>query len=83
MDSNNIIVLILCVIMSACAGAVGYFLGERSGSLEGFLNGAITVLTANDDFLAYNSHLIKHMQQQDEDDDDDDGDYHNDYYECQ
>ena len=77
-------VLIACVVVSGLAGLLGYILGHREGTLEGFLNGAVTILTENDDFLAYNSHLVKHMQQKAEgEDDDDDDDYHNDYYECQ
>lgn len=76
METNSVTILILCVIISACAGALGYFLGERYGSVEGFLNGAITILTENDDFLAYNSRLVKRIQQkgaeQPDDSDDDD-----------
>lgn len=75
--------LIFMIVLSSLGGLTGYYIGHHVGMLEGFVNGAMTVLTANDDFLAYNSHLVKHMQKQDEDNDDDDDDYHNDYYECQ
>ena len=52
-------VLIACVVVSGLAGLLGYILGRREGTLEGFLNGAMAVLTANDDFLSYNSHMVR------------------------
>lgn len=75
---NDSAILIICVIISGLSGLLGYFLGHREGTLEGFLNGATTILMENDDFLAYNSHLVQHMAQKAEesmDDDDDDPDY--------
>ena len=70
-------ILIVTIVLCGLSGLLGYFLGHRQGALEGFLDGAVTILTENDDFLAYNSHLVKHMQQkaEDEDDDDDTPDY--------
>lgn len=67
--------LISCIVLCAIAGLLGYFLGHREGTLEGFLNGAVAVLTANDDFLSYNSHMIRNAvekAEQEMDDDDDD-----------
>lgn len=69
---NDTAVLIVCIVLCAASGLLGFILGHREGTLEGFLNGAVTILTENDDFLAYNSHLVKHMQQKAEDEDNDD-----------
>jgi len=71
--------LISCIVLCGLSGLLGYFLGHREGTLEGFLNGAATILTENDDFLAYNSHLVKHMAKNAEDAGDDDDDDTPDY----
>lgn len=70
--------LISCIVLCGASGLLGYILGHREGTLEGFLNGAIAVLTANDDFLAYNSKLVKNMLESAEDEDDDSPDYSDD-----
>lgn len=67
--------LISCIVLCALSGLLGYILGHREGTLEGFLNGAVAVLTANDDFLSYNSHMVRNAvekAEQEMDDDDDD-----------
>lgn len=68
-------ILIVTIVLCGLSGLLGYFLGHRQGALEGFLDGAVTILTENDDFLAYNSHLVQHAmkkaKQKDDDDDDD------------
>lgn len=56
---NDTAVLIVAILLCAAAGLLGWVLGHREGTLEGFLNGAMAVLTANDDFLSYNSHMVR------------------------
>ena len=66
--------LVCAVALCGLSGLVGYFLGNRLGRAEGFLNGAVTVLLENDNFLSYSSHLVKHaMESAEPEDDDDDG----------
>lgn len=55
--------LIFMIVLSSLGGLTGYYIGHHVGMLEGFVNGAMTVLTANDDFLAYNANLAKHFEQ--------------------
>lgn len=71
---NDTAVLIVCIVLCAASGLLGFILGRREGTLEGFLNGAMAVLTANDDFLSYNSHMVRSAvkkAEQEMDDDDD------------
>lgn len=65
-------ILICAIVLCALSGLLGYVLGHREGTLEGFLNGAVMILTENDDFLAYNAHLVQHIASKAEDDEDDD-----------
>lgn len=71
---NDTAVLILCIVLCGIAGLLGFILGHREGTLEGFLNGALAVLTANDDFLSYNSHMVKSAMEKAEPEIDDDDD---------
>lgn len=72
---NDTAVLIVCIVLRGASGLLGWVLGHREGDLEGFLNGAMAVLTANDDFLSYNSHMVRSAvekaEQENSGDDDD------------
>lgn len=72
---ENVTYLICCIVLCALSGLLGYFLGHREGTLEGFISGAMTFLTENDDFLAYSAHLIQHMEEKAKSKEDDDGGY--------
>ena len=66
--------LVCAIALCGLSGLLGYYIGSRIGSAEGFLNGAVTVLLENDNFLSYSSHLVKHaMESAEADADDDDG----------
>lgn len=71
---NDTAVLILCIVLCGIAGLLGFILGHWEGTLEGFLSGALAVLTANDDFLSYNSHMVKSAMEKAEQEMDDDDD---------
>ena len=63
--------LLLSIVAAWSAGILGFLLGKRQGLLEGFIDGAMTFMTANDEFLAYNSKLVKFAVENDEDEDED------------